>query len=53
MLETIISSTTGESFTLTNTLIVLVSSISLGLVISLAYMKTNKKNGYNSKFPLL
>lgn len=50
MLETIISSTTGESFTLTNALIVLATSISLGLVISFAYMKTNKKNGYNSGF---
>ena len=43
MLETIISSTTGESFTLTNTLLVIVSSIVLGLAISLVYMKTNKK----------
>ena len=50
MLETIISSTTGESFTLTNALIVLATSISLGLVISFVYMKTNKKNGYNSGF---
>lgn len=52
MLETIISSTTGESFTLTNALIVIVSSIILGLVISLAYMKTNKKNGYSSGFTI-
>ncbi|QJA07757.1 DUF4956 domain-containing protein [Romboutsia sp. CE17] len=50
MLETIISSTTGESFTLTNALLVIVSSILLGLVISLVYMKTNKKSGYNSGF---
>lgn len=50
MLETIISTTTGESFTLTNALIVILSSIILGLVISLAYMKTNKKNGYSSGF---
>ena len=50
MLETIISSTTGESFTLTNALLVIVSSIILGLVISLVYMKTNKKSGYNSGF---
>lgn len=52
MLETIISSTTGESFTLTNALIVIVSSIILGLVISLAYMKTNKKTGYSSGFTI-
>ncbi|SCH89634.1 DUF4956 domain-containing protein [Romboutsia sp. 1001713B170207_170306_H8] len=52
MLETIISSTTGESFTLTNTLLVIVSSLLLGLVISLVYMKTNKKNGYSSGFSI-
>ncbi|WP_122640095.1 DUF4956 domain-containing protein [Romboutsia sp. Marseille-P6047] len=52
MLETIISSTTGESFTLTNTLLVIVSSLLLGLVISLVYMKTNKKNGYTSGFSI-
>lgn len=50
MLETIISSTTGESFTLTNALIVILASIFLGLVISFVYIKTNKKNGYNSGF---
>ena len=44
MLETIIASTTGESFTLTNALLVIVSSIVLGLAISLVYMKTNKKD---------
>lgn len=52
MLETIISSTTGESFTLTNTLLVIVSSLLLGLVISLVYMQTNKKNGYSSGFSI-
>ena len=52
MLETIISSTTGESFTLTNTLLVIVSSIVLGLAISLVYMKTNKKSGYSSGFSI-
>jgi hypothetical protein len=48
MLETIISSATGESFTLANALIVILASIFLGLVISSVYIKTNKKNGYNS-----
>lgn len=52
MLGTIISSTTGESFTLTNALIVIVASILLGLTISFVYMKTNKKNGYNSGFTI-
>lgn len=52
MLETIISSTTGESFTLVNALIVIFASILLGLVISCVYIKTNQKNGYSSGFSL-
>ena len=52
MLQTIISSTTGESFTLVNTLSIIISSIILGLVTSLVYIKTNKKNGYSSNFPI-
>jgi len=52
MLETIISSATGESFTLANALIVILASIFLGLVISFVYIKTNKKNGYNSGFSI-
>ena len=52
MLQTIISSTTGESFTLVNTLSIILSSIILGLVISLVYIKTNKKNGYSANFPI-
>ena len=50
MLETIISSTTGESFTLTNALIVLITSIVLGLIISLSYMHTNNKDRFGSNF---
>ena len=42
MLDTIISSTTGESFTLINTLIILGVAILLGLFISVVYVKTNK-----------
>ena len=52
MLETIISSTTGESFTLTNTLLVIISSLLLGLIISVVYMKTNKKSGNSSGFSI-
>ena len=37
MLETIITSTTGESFTLFNALMIISSSIILGLIISKAY----------------
>lgn len=50
MLESIITSTTGESFTLTNTFIIITSSILLGIVISLAYLKTHKKDGYIPSF---
>ena len=52
MLETIISSTNGESFTLANALIVILSSIILGLAISLVYIKTHKKEGYSPSFPI-
>lgn len=51
ILQTIISSTDGESFTLANTLTIIISAVMLGLIISLAYIKTNKKNGYSSNFP--
>lgn len=50
MLETIITSTNGESFTLLNTLIIITSSIVLGLIISLAYMRTHKREGYAPSF---
>lgn len=50
MLESIITSTTGESFTLTNTLIIIASAIVLGIIISLAYLKTHKKDGYTPSF---
>ena len=53
MLETIISSTTGESFTLVNALIVIFASILLGIIISCVYIKTSSKNGYNSGFSLI
>ena len=52
MLETIIASTSGESFTLANALIVIGASIVLGFVISLAYMYTHKKEGYAPGFTL-
>ncbi|MGG7178538.1 DUF4956 domain-containing protein [Clostridium paraputrificum] len=52
MLETIISTTTGESFTLTNALLVIGAATILGLVISLAYIYTHKKEGYSPSFPI-
>ena len=52
MLETIIATTNGESFTLANALIVIGASILLGFVISLAYMYTHKKDGYAPGFIL-
>lgn len=50
MLETIIASTNGESFTLTNSLLVIATSIILGVLISVVYMKTHEKNNFNSGF---
>ena len=50
MLETIITSTTGESFTLFNALLIISSSIILGLIISLAYIRTHKRDGYAPSF---
>lgn len=50
MLDSIISSTNGESFTIFNVLVVIGVSIILGLVISFIYMKTHKEEGYSSSF---
>ncbi|MGN1032682.1 MAG: DUF4956 domain-containing protein [Intestinibacter sp.] len=50
MLESIITTTSGESFTFINAIIVLVTSIVLGLIISLSYMKTNSKDRFGSNF---
>jgi hypothetical protein len=52
ILQTIISSEAGESFTLANTLTIIISAIILGLIISIAYIQTNKKRGYSSNFPI-
>ena len=52
MLDTILTSTTGESLTLTNTLIILVVSIILGLIISISYMKTSKEEAVTSGFTI-
>lgn len=52
MLDTILTSTTGESLTLTNTLIILVVSIILGLIISISYMKTSKEETVTSGFAI-
>ena len=50
MLETIIKSTTGESFTFTNSLIVIFTSIILGVVICASYMKIHKEEVYSQGF---
>lgn len=50
MLETILTSSTGESFTLMNTLMVICTSIILGGIISQVYIKTHKKDGYVPSF---
>lgn len=49
MLNTILT-TTGESFTLVNALMVLATSIILGIIISLSYMHTNRKDRFGSNF---
>ena len=52
MLDTILTSTTGESLTLTNTLIILIVSIILGLIISISYMKTSNEEVVTSGFAI-
>lgn len=52
MLESIITTTSGKSFTFINAIIVLVTSIVLGLIISLSYMKTNNKDRFGSNFSI-
>ena len=47
MLETLISSTNGDSFTLRNAIIIILSSSLLGLFISFMYNKTYKKSSNN------
>lgn len=52
MLETIISSTNGDSFTLYNAIIVIISSSLLGLFISFLYNKTYKTNNFYNDFSI-
>lgn len=51
MLQSILS-TTGDSFTFTNALIIMLVSIVLGLVISLVYLYTHRKEGNDQNFCL-
>lgn len=50
MLEKLMTSINSGTFTLNNVLIVIATAIVLGLVISLTYIKTHKKEGYVSSF---
>lgn len=52
MLEAILSSTNGESLTLTSSLAVLCSALVIGLFISLVYLQTHKKEGYAAGFTI-
>ena len=52
MLENFITLSLGETFTFTNVIIVLATSIILGLIISLSYIKTNSKEGFGSNFSI-
>ena len=50
MLEKLMTSINSGTFTLSNVLIVIATAIVLGLVISLTYIKTHKKEGYVPSF---
>ncbi|SDI55031.1 DUF4956 domain-containing protein [Desulfosporosinus hippei] len=50
MFETLLSSSAGDSLTLTNSLAVLCSALLLGLFTSLVYIHTHKKQGYSAGF---
>ena len=50
MLEKLMTSINSGTFTLNNVLIVIATAIVLGLVISLTYIKTHKKEGYAPSF---
>ena len=50
MIESILTSTGNEPFTVLNTLLVLGMAIAMGLFISLVYMFTHKNEGYSSGF---
>ncbi len=50
MLEKLMTSINSGTFTLNNVLIVIATAIVLGLVISLTYIKTHKKEGYVPSF---
>lgn len=51
MLDLLFSSTVAETLTIANTVVVLAASLLLGLIISLVYMGTHRKEGYTSAFP--
>ncbi|SMP65304.1 DUF4956 domain-containing protein [Anoxynatronum buryatiense] len=50
MLDTILTSTTAEAFTLGGALTVVLSSLILGLFISLVYIQTHQQEGYAGSF---
>ena len=50
MLESIFSATTGDTLTLPSMLTALGAALVLGLLISLAYLKTHKEEGYSAGF---
>lgn len=52
MLESLMTSINTGTFTLSNILIVIVTSIILGLAICLTYIKTHKKEGYVPSFTI-
>jgi hypothetical protein len=52
MLDTLFSSSLGETLSLGNTLIIITSALVLGLIISLTYMYTHREEGYAPSIPV-
>lgn len=50
MLESILSTTTTDSLTLSSAILIILSALALGFVISLVYMVTHKKEAYTKGF---
>ncbi len=50
MLETLFTTTVSETLTIGGTITILLSALALGLLISIVYMRTNKKEEYSQSF---
>lgn len=52
MLDTLFSNTAADSLTLGSTILIILCAMAMGLVISLVYMFTHKKEDYTSSFAI-